>query len=233
MFPGRFTPNDVDVYTPETEETLMLEILREQLGFTVTKQVATAYPKRLSITRIYWLTKGTAKINLITVKGDNAVVPIFQFHSTLVMNKISCYGMFCAYPELTLNGIALVNTGVKLDTYSKRRTAECIEKYEKRGFTFKDQLGDYRQFHGHRCGENANCQKSVRTLGDGQGLFVPFTAHTEDKEGQTHTTVNTADGTNSVEWSLGGLSCNGEDFMDGVVNSVTIKSESEGEAKAD
>jgi uncharacterized protein with PQ loop repeat len=136
LFEGRFKPNDVDIYCPESEEDTMRDILGAQ-EFQLDRETTIHYPKHLAIRRVLWLTKGSAKINLIIVKGDNAAVAIFQFHSTLVMNFICVYGTYLAYPELTLNGNSLVNTAFILDPTTMRRSAKCFAKYQERGFTFR------------------------------------------------------------------------------------------------
>ncbi|KAJ7698794.1 hypothetical protein B0H16DRAFT_1749579 [Mycena metata] len=230
MFPGQFEPNDVDIYTAEPEETAMLAIFRDQLNFTVVKQARIVYPKHMAISRIYWLTEGKAKVNLIIVKGGNALAAIFQFHSTLVMNAISVDGLFCAYPELTLKGMSLVNSSFIVGEEQEKRAAICIEKYESRGFAFitEYKITEVGELTDHKCRENANCPGTVRRLEDGHSLFYPLNAHKEEEDRKADATFYTEDGLNTVEWCLGGRECYGEDaWTQGFVTSMVLKEDGE------
>ncbi|KAJ7692805.1 hypothetical protein B0H16DRAFT_1751764 [Mycena metata] len=208
LFPGRFKPNDVDIYCPETTGTRLLDIMQNRFGFHLNKGVDVQYPRHLAIRKIHWLTKGSAKINLMLVEGDNAAVAVFQFHSTIVMNVLSVHGLYCTYGDLTLAGEGLVNNSQTVDEAQAQRNLRCIEKYEGRGFKFERRLGNYKRYADHECGINASCPTTVRTLHDGHSTFFPLTAHLEtDKESNTKNNRTAFDGKHSVVWSLGGDSC--------------------------
>lgn len=140
LFPDKFKPNDVDIYCPEPEGGHMLDILQNQLEFHLHKGVDIQYPKHLALTKIYWLTKGSAKVNLMVVKGDNAAIAVFQFHSTIVMNILCFHGLYCTYADLTLAGDSLVNGSNTPDDARAKRNEKCVQKYEDRGFTFKKKV---------------------------------------------------------------------------------------------
>ncbi|KIO10314.1 hypothetical protein M404DRAFT_92271, partial [Pisolithus tinctorius Marx 270] len=53
--------------------------------------------------------KGNHHIDIIVSNTDVVVSPIFQFHSTVVMNFVSADHIFCAYPTLTLWGLSILN----------------------------------------------------------------------------------------------------------------------------
>ena len=53
---------------------------------------------------------GTQQIDVIISNTAN-IGPIFQFHSTTVMNFFSADHIFCAYPDLTLRLLARINPG--------------------------------------------------------------------------------------------------------------------------
>ncbi|KIM69882.1 hypothetical protein SCLCIDRAFT_89022, partial [Scleroderma citrinum Foug A] len=52
---------------------------------------------------------GICKFDVVISKRVMAAAPIFQFHTTVVMNFISPGRYFCAYPALTFCGLSMVN----------------------------------------------------------------------------------------------------------------------------
>ncbi|KAJ7112878.1 hypothetical protein C8R46DRAFT_932425, partial [Mycena filopes] len=220
LFPGRFTPNDVDVYTPEGQEHTMIKRVQEDMEFAMDREPATVhYPRHSTIAKIYWFRKGPAKINLIIVKGDNAAIAVFQFHSTLVMNILRWDGLLCAYPDSTLKGIGLVNTSYIIGGAGIQRTAECLRKYEQRGFVFMREVGKLTNtrgaaltgscqvLDGHQCEVSPSCLASVRDLYDEGIMFIPFEGYVPAEVGGEQ---GRAEGdTQSVEWRLGGALCVG------------------------
>ncbi|KAJ7740548.1 hypothetical protein B0H16DRAFT_1728910 [Mycena metata] len=229
MFPNRFKPKDVDIYCPEVEEKHMLEILCDRMDLTLDKRVDVHYPRHLAITKILWLSSESAAVNLMIVKGDNAAIAVFQFHSTLVMNILCSRGLYCTYGDLTFEGEALINVSHLLDAYTAKRNAKCFEKYEDRGFTFKTKLGDYDRYANHECGQNPNCPATVRTLHDGHSSFYPLTLHIEEERGVEPATKYTAfDGKHSVAWSLGGPLCGrGNTYHNSFVASIELFNKTE------
>ncbi|KAJ6497124.1 hypothetical protein C8R47DRAFT_972416 [Mycena vitilis] len=221
---GHFSPNDVDMYCPEDQERKMLNIAANTLGFTVDRSIAISYPARLEITKIYWLTNGTSKINLIIVKGRNAAVAVFKFHSTVVMNIIWPRMLYVPYGDLTLKGLSLVNVPATMKPSSAARVARCMTKYEQRGITFlpnvTGQLGASTDFENHECGADGNCPQTVRTMHDGKGLLFPFTNDVNPAEGDT--SAGDREETRSVMWSLGGSCSDESDYYEGFVAEMEI-----------
>ncbi|KAJ7608639.1 hypothetical protein DFH06DRAFT_1346794 [Mycena polygramma] len=220
---GHFTPNDVDIYCPEDQERNMLDIAADVLGFTEDRSITVTYPARLEITKIYWLTKGPSKINLIIVKGRNAAVAVFKFHSTVVMNIIWPRMLYIPYGDLTLQGLSLVNMPATMKPSSAARVARCTTKYEQRGITFLPNLGALTDFGSHECGVDGNCPQTVRTIHDGKGLLFPFTNDVDPAQGGTLAgDREVMEETRSVMWSLGG-SCNDDgDYYEGFVAEMEI-----------
>ncbi|KIO08143.1 hypothetical protein M404DRAFT_108858, partial [Pisolithus tinctorius Marx 270] len=52
---------------------------------------------------------GEKLIDVIISKTTSALSPIFQFHSTAVMNFFTANSLFCTYPLLTLHHCAMIN----------------------------------------------------------------------------------------------------------------------------
>ncbi|KAJ7684935.1 hypothetical protein DFH06DRAFT_970724 [Mycena polygramma] len=133
---NKFIPNDVDVYSPETEGDNMLAFLEERMGYDVKRAIDVNYPDRIAIRRILWLCKDASRINLMFVEGNHPAAAVLQFHSTAVMNIVFFEGFLCLYPLLTLCKLSLMNG----DAYERERTARCIEKYSERGITTAKQV---------------------------------------------------------------------------------------------
>ncbi|KIN98976.1 hypothetical protein M404DRAFT_92790, partial [Pisolithus tinctorius Marx 270] len=52
---------------------------------------------------------GHKLIDIIVSKTTSALSPIFQFHSTAIMNFFSANSLFCAYPSLTQCHHTMIN----------------------------------------------------------------------------------------------------------------------------
>ncbi|KAI6157452.1 hypothetical protein BKA82DRAFT_48178, partial [Pisolithus tinctorius] len=94
-----WTPTDLDIYVPKHCYP-HLRILTHQ---------TTPIYSQSTITFIVAWGKGNCHIDVVVTNTEVAVSPIFQFHSTAVMNFITADHIFCAYPALTLHGLSIVN----------------------------------------------------------------------------------------------------------------------------
>ncbi|KAJ7460504.1 hypothetical protein B0H11DRAFT_1736622 [Mycena galericulata] len=169
-----FTAKDLDLYVPEAHEIRMLYVFQNHLGFTLDRTQTSTYPSTIGEVRIHWLEAGEHFVNLIVMEGDNAAKAIFQFHSTFVMNFIAWHGVYCAYPDLTLNLIGIINRSQIVDNRSAARMLDALEKYARRGVTMCSSLRAIMQDTPHVCGEHKLCTQTVRSVRDTGGLFVPF-----------------------------------------------------------
>ncbi|KAJ7758616.1 hypothetical protein B0H16DRAFT_1457151 [Mycena metata] len=97
---GSFNPNDLDVVTPASEEDTMLAIL-EGYGFS---KIDAKNPRGMqgSLRMVYTLEKSDRTIRLWIASSENPTVPVMLTATTFVMNFISPWGIFCAYPRMTL-----------------------------------------------------------------------------------------------------------------------------------
>ncbi|KAI6024756.1 hypothetical protein BKA83DRAFT_68350, partial [Pisolithus microcarpus] len=64
--------------------------------------------RNLDVASVIVISNGHSKIAIIISCTSVAISPIFQFHSTAVMNFISTDAVFCCYPNLTLQLLILV-----------------------------------------------------------------------------------------------------------------------------
>ncbi|KAK6993066.1 hypothetical protein R3P38DRAFT_2801068 [Favolaschia claudopus] len=208
-----FEPNDLDIYSCPPFEKKMFRLVTEDFGFSAYKETSETekYRGMDGISRVHWLRKGSKVINLIIVPGDNPITAIFHFHTTLVMNYISGYGVFCAYPELTLARLATTNTSVVVSETQRRRIGDCIDKYSARGFEMRDRLSDFVDHNPHLCGTDPLCPATIRSLHDSSSLFIPFPGFNAPG-----VRAPVFDGETSVIWSLGGTEC----MIEGTYNRV-------------
>jgi hypothetical protein len=124
----------------------------------------------------------------------------------VVMNFISGYSLYCAYPSLTLNHKGHVNPKfVREDAIIYPSIQKCVAKYEGRGFsilrTFSVPVA---------CGFNNKCSHTIRSIYDGYSLFIPFdqsVGHIEDDEPINCKYV--CDKRYDTIWCLGGRPCYG------------------------
>ncbi|KAJ7680202.1 hypothetical protein DFH06DRAFT_1315009 [Mycena polygramma] len=202
---NKFIPNDVDVYSPETEGDNMLAFLEERMGYDVN------YPDRIAIRRILWLCKDASRINLMFVEGNHPAAAVLQFHSTAVMNIVFFEGFLCLYPLLTLCKLSLMN-GTNGDAYERERTARCIEKYSERGITTAKQLSQLNKGKSHICSVDPNCPGTTRRVRDEHGRFFSF-ATGGDGEGILEVL-------GPIEWRLGGTCDNSHEYVEHYVGIV-------------
>ncbi|KAI5987148.1 hypothetical protein F5J12DRAFT_728579, partial [Pisolithus orientalis] len=75
-------------------------------------------------------------INIVVSKTSSALSPIFQFHSTVVMNFFTADSLFCVYPTLTLHHHALINTTSLHSCTLTPSHMLALFKYKLQGFHF-------------------------------------------------------------------------------------------------
>ena len=129
---------------------------------------------------------GLRTIEIIVSKTESTCTPIFQFHSTAVMNFFNADGIFCAYPNHTLAYLSMVNPGrVYCDTF-QLDNMDALRKYENRGFT-------YVPWPNESTNDGKTSYES-RTLSDTSCMFIKTMKTPSIKSSQVI----------DVEWCLGG-----------------------------
>ncbi|KAJ7171231.1 hypothetical protein C8R46DRAFT_895624 [Mycena filopes] len=218
----RFRPNDLDVYVPEERQEPMVRAMEHEFGFHHIRSQESHYDRNNSIVRVLWMARGTHILNLVIVKGDNAAIAPFLFHSTVVMNIVTPYGILCAYPDLTLQGYAIPNVNCLVDTTSRVRSLRCYRKYTERGVLYSYDLRALPGWEDHTCGSDKSCPATVRSLHDDGTLFVPFPSR--PSAGEVNDVIGL--GRHTVVWSLGGKSCTIDGaYTDSFVLSVPLHHE--------
>ncbi|KAJ7705914.1 hypothetical protein B0H16DRAFT_1826310 [Mycena metata] len=184
---GSFAPNDLDVVTPASEEDTMIAMLKNY-GFEL---VEAKVPRGMQ---------------------ENPTVPIMLTATTFVMNFISPWGIYCAYPRMTLTERGLLNyftdEGHDTDnssTYS--RVMRALNKYIARGVAFQvDDRNWPDMTRNHSCFVSASCTHTTRNLYDSAGLHISFPV--EHKGYRRYFAENTRlNSSQTTIWSLGGHFC--------------------------
>ena len=188
---GEFVPQDLDIYVDAEGFTTMLVFLMNH-GYQVVIGPHYAHNKIYPGSKNILTLKREGEEEKIDLIGttEHVLTTITQFHSTAVMNYISFYGIVCLYPEWTLRRYALVT----------RRNVPCriVDKYRARGFKMVFTSAELAKYDvNHDCAKHICCPKTIRDLGDGLNLFVPF----DDKA------PNICDLEDNLQWTLREVEC--------------------------
>jgi hypothetical protein len=212
LFPGH--PNmkswasaDIDIYVPKSQYTNMVISLYKTDGYyPIGVKISDGGYSLPNIHKVVRLFNGRCHIDLVVSRTESSSDNIFGFHSTVVMNFISGYGIFSAYPTLTLGHRGYVNPKFTQEGEIEYRSIKnCIKKYESRGFTISGMFGVTRS-----CGFSNRCPHTIRSMYDGYSLFIPFNpsmGSQDDDEPLDSRCIY--DRRHDTIWSLGGPLCYG------------------------
>ncbi|KAG6907171.1 hypothetical protein DXG01_010257 [Tephrocybe rancida] len=172
--PWTFKPGDLDVYVPRSAGTEVRVRFQTTYAVQIVPQVNDRFPLYGDLADIHdviTLRSESISINLIVSRTDNPLLPIFNFHSTVVMNFLSSTDLFCAYPDLTFNYLNLVNMNVVGASGGVGdKLEESIAKYIRRGYDFNAYLTDWPGFNHHACMVHPACPSTLRFVSDGHGF---------------------------------------------------------------
>jgi len=187
-----WTLSDIDIYVPRCKYG-KLETWISRKGFCIF-YVGDRTPSPYSYSEVdsrLTFANGRHAINVIISKIDVAFAPIFQFHSTAAMNFVSADRIFCAYPQLTLSYLSMVNPAPIYCDMPGVVDVDAMRKYEVRGFT-------HLPWSAYE-GETPYC---TRSLTDKFSMFVD-TANVPSVR-TSYRQILDRFGVMDVEWSLGG-----------------------------
>ena len=191
-----WTPHDLDIYVSYRHE---ISIYARMLDFgyvVVQEQDAdeTLYIDSF-IKQVITFFDGTRKVQIMLTKTSTAFAPIFEFHSTAVMNFVSPSHLFSAYPDLTLNGLSMINPGTVYFGHFNISVADALRKYRSRGFRYVN------------CNALGGCSSQGRTLTDSKGFWLSMKGapHVDKSAIELFASYNAVD----VHWILGGKICGG------------------------
>jgi hypothetical protein len=176
LHPDIFQPNDIDFVVPKHNQVIVSAYL-QTVGYRRLHEETTQYIcGSISIIFVFKHEATGETANLIVSETSSPLQPIIEFHSTILMNFISWYGVVSLYPNLTMRKIGYENVqGISAQVY--------LQKYLNRGFTIKkhyeDCISDNQQ--NHICGVDPYCPHAMRSLHDGHASFLPFRNNHNDQ----------------------------------------------------
>lgn len=182
-------PQDLDFYVSHTSVHSLLHNLKthEYEISAVKTDLFDPYPNS-HIHSVITLHHHSSKIDVIVSTNSSPVSPIFQFHSTALINFITSTSIFCAYPQLTLQQLSLVNPFVVYGQALKRSTLMALLKYNDREIAYTSCAA----IHNER-----ECWKNhIRSVDDNICLWIPSTfPHSRPEKKYP------------IRWCLGGAVC--------------------------
>jgi len=194
--------SDLDIYIPLSSGPDASAFFR-RFGYSI---IPYARPKTKyrcrKIRSVVAAVNGSRKIDIVVSCDGLPILPIFQFHSSVVMNYFTPTTIFCAYPALTLQFKGLINPmAFTRHQILPRRTLLALTKYAERGFEFASSGLAWSSSESHRCTQSLDCPLRARTSFDSACLSVSFSCPT-----LTPNTLVRRD-REMFGWLLGGYHC--------------------------
>jgi hypothetical protein len=158
-------PNDIDFYVPPKGLAQLLKFVLDH-GYELTVPVPGeggegGYPRRIVLKLVHPIS--ASRIDIVVPTTKNVVEEVTKFHSTVVMNYITSYGLVSLYPSWTMSGV---------DAIAKKGAVAsgCIQKCRNRGYTIVNDpsvlpMGGDGQYLG---------PQAKRSTFDDETLFIPF-----------------------------------------------------------
>ncbi|KAI5981220.1 hypothetical protein EDD15DRAFT_2336219 [Pisolithus albus] len=130
-------PDDLDIYVCESKVQDLLRTLMASKYKLTSRTAANDAPYTSShIQSVCTLHHNSSRIDVIVSNSSTAISPIFQFHSTVLMNFVTAHSVFCAYPEMTTNQLSLINPFVVFCQPLRRSTLDALLKYSTRNIQY-------------------------------------------------------------------------------------------------
>ena len=156
-------PSDIDFYVPPRGLAWLLKfVLAHGYELATPTHGEKEYPSRLVLKLLHPVS--AACVDII-VPAKHVVEEVTEFHSTVVMNYVTYYGVVSLYPSWTMARIgAVVKEGAE--------ESGCIQKYRDRGYTM---VNDPWLLPRYREGQPEGLElQTKRSTFDEETLFIPF-----------------------------------------------------------
>ncbi|KIO05049.1 hypothetical protein M404DRAFT_66704, partial [Pisolithus tinctorius Marx 270] len=138
-----WSSSDLDIYVSFNSQPQLYNLLRKH-HYNIIHEGRTNR-NDYSPSTIFTVTtfgNGRKNIDVIVSRTSSALSPIFQFHSTAVMNFFTADSLFCVYPSLTLHHRALINTASLRNRTFPPSHMQALLKYKSHRFQFISSLND-------------------------------------------------------------------------------------------
>ncbi|KAI5984047.1 hypothetical protein EDD15DRAFT_1810754 [Pisolithus albus] len=138
------------------------------------------------------LDRNTTQIDVIVSNSTTAISPIFQFHSTILMNFVTAHSVFCACPDLRLRELSVIDPFIIYSQPLQQSTLVALVKYAKRNIQYItcQQLHEERQ----------RWKNHLRSTADELSMWISCPAHEKCIHNQEPPMP-------VVKWRLGGSVC--------------------------
>ena len=171
LHPSHFLPNDIDFYVMLSGYHLLMTYL-QHCGYQVNHYDTSSYPTsycRIHSIQVLCNSDSSHSVNVIVCEGPHILSMISRFHSTLVMNYISPYGIVCLYLLWTM-----MNMGFIINHNNIQPMEPHLLKYIHWGFKLSRTLS-----RGQRA-MSTHSEDAICNLHNEDVLFIPFGSHTND-----------------------------------------------------
>lgn len=164
-------PKDLDFYAPRSRHREIVNHLVFRENYTIAKETTFADARSRrggsseqsygssndQISVITTLRKGSRSVDVIASTTESAIMPIFRFHCTFLMNAVTPDYVFIAYETMTRNRHGLRNP--------RRPLAHILrDKWERRGYTILENPAQW--IPAHECRTDIFCFHTVRLSND-------------------------------------------------------------------
>ena len=142
LFGGEFVSQDLDIYVNDREMARILIFLMNHGYQIITPRPGHALKKKYPASKIILTLKRDDREKIDVIGTTNCVLAtIMDFHSTVVMNYISSYGIVSLYPEWMMQKNGLVN----------RRNIpwKILAKYRARRFNVAYTMAELAKYDAH------------------------------------------------------------------------------------
>ncbi|KAH6919359.1 hypothetical protein BKA70DRAFT_1087530 [Coprinopsis sp. MPI-PUGE-AT-0042] len=169
---GNFVPGDLDIYVPYNRWFFMKLFLQAHRDIYLVEDLVTiGKPRRQGrypipgVTMIWYFhnRKTDTAINVMVTKTRSPFPAIIAFHSTLVMNVITYFGIVSLYGQPTAQKMGWYNGSRRLN----QRDRDWMRKYRQRGYSiYNNSLEAQAELGRHKCGTSTHCTQTIRSLFD-------------------------------------------------------------------
>lgn len=149
LCPGTFLPNDLDLYTVnEPTARKLIDFLQMHGYYRLLGTPESGHRMRYQSCLVdhiefYYHRTDNRHIQVMYASTPSPIAPIFDHHTTAVMNFIAWYGVICTHPAMTLK-----QEGIRLQNNASAYAA--FSKYNQRGFRLRSQRKADRKTHSYR-----------------------------------------------------------------------------------
>ncbi|KAL1942614.1 hypothetical protein VTO73DRAFT_4854 [Trametes versicolor] len=163
-----FTPNDLDVYLPNSVAARFARYLMDVEGYILRRTARVPYGTNDAHRMVVVLQKHGMQIDVIPSNNDSALLPIAHFWGSHLMNFITADTFCVAYPQLTFQSRCLLSPFQLLHSrYPGDVVLGMMRKYALRGIDFRVRPYAWDVSHPRGfCKHGSGCPRLRRFFGD-------------------------------------------------------------------